>query len=73
MKKRENKKNLIFLLFGWLEVKSEKMEKVNLYKFTHVPFLKMMSKGNIQRKKRKKKKRKKKEATQEEGKEMCQK
>ena len=41
------KKNLIFLLFGWLEVKSEKMEKVNLYKFTHVPFLKMMPKGNV--------------------------
>ena len=33
-------KILIFLIFVWLEVENERMEKVSLYKFMHIPLIK---------------------------------
>ena len=43
-------KILIFLIFVWLEVENERMEKVSLYKFMHIPLIK----NDAQLKKKKK-------------------
>ena len=52
-------KNLIFLIFVWLEVKKWRIEKMSLYKFTHISLLKnddqLKQKSDKQLKKKKKK------------------
>ena len=60
--------SFLFFLFGW-EWKSEKMEKVRLYEFTHVPLLKMMpikTKKSDQKKKKNTKESKEKEKKKKE-------